>query len=65
MKIDFIMFKISRENRAFSLLGNLAAIRQLFDYLVTRGILVSIPAGSARGPKHVVARGKTRGSFRR
>jgi integrase/recombinase XerD len=55
----FIMFKTSRKNRAFSLLGNLATIRQLFDYLVTRGILVSIPAGSVRGPKHVVTRGKT------
>jgi integrase/recombinase XerD len=26
---------------------------------VTRGILVSIPAGSVRGPRHVVRRGKT------
>jgi integrase/recombinase XerD len=28
---------------------HLAAIRQLFDYLVTGGILVSNPAGSVRG----------------
>jgi site-specific recombinase XerC len=54
-----LALKTSRDNKAFSLLGNLAAIRQLFDYLVTRGILVSIPAGSVRGPKHVVTRGKT------
>jgi hypothetical protein len=27
---------------------NLAAIRQLFDYLVTGGVLVSTPAGSVR-----------------
>src|SRR5229473_88870 len=38
---------------------NLAAIRQLFDYLVTGGILPSNPAGSVRGPKYVVRRGKT------
>jgi site-specific recombinase XerD len=37
---------------------HLAAIRQLFDYLVTGGVLVSIPAGSGRGPKFVVTRGK-------
>lgn len=38
---------------------HLAAIRQLFDYLVTGGILPSNPAGSVRGPKYVVKRGKT------
>src|ERR1700756_5092900 len=38
---------------------HLAAIHQLFDYLVTGGILVSTPAGSVRGPKFVGTRGKT------
>ncbi|MBV8774959.1 MAG: site-specific integrase, partial [Deltaproteobacteria bacterium] len=38
---------------------HLAAIRQLFDYLVTGGVLVSTPAGSVRGPKFSVTRGKT------
>jgi site-specific recombinase XerD len=38
---------------------HLAAIRQLFDYLVTGGVLLSTPAGSVRGPKYVVTRGKT------
>src|ERR1700746_2010635 len=38
---------------------HLAAIRQLFDYLVTGGILLSNPAGSVRGPKYVGTRGKT------
>jgi integrase/recombinase XerD len=37
----------------------LAAIRQLLDYLVTGGILPSNPAGSVRGPTYVVTRGKT------
>src|SRR5216683_8107421 len=38
---------------------HLAAARQLFDYLVTGGILPSNPAGAVRGPKYVVKRGKT------
>jgi integrase/recombinase XerD len=37
----------------------LAAIRQMFDYLVTGGILSTNPAASVRGPKYVVRRGKT------
>jgi integrase/recombinase XerD len=38
---------------------HLAAIRQLFDYLTTGGILENNPAASVRGPKYVVGRGKT------
>ena len=38
---------------------HLAAIRQLFDYLVTGGIVPSNPASSVRGPTYVVTRGKT------
>jgi integrase/recombinase XerD len=38
---------------------HLAAIRQLFDYLVIGGILLSTRAGSVRGPKYVVTPGKT------
>jgi hypothetical protein len=38
---------------------HLAAIRQLFDYLVTGGILSPNPAGSVRRPKYVTTRGKT------
>jgi integrase/recombinase XerD len=37
----------------------LAAIRMLFDYLVTGGVLPINPAASVRGPKHVVKRGKS------
>jgi site-specific recombinase XerD len=36
----------------------LAAIRKLFDYLTTSGILEFNPASSVRGPKYVVRRGK-------
>ncbi len=38
---------------------HLAAIRQLFDWLVTGQVLSQNPAASVRGPKHVVKRGKT------
>src|ERR1700719_502465 len=38
---------------------HLAAIRMLFDFLVTGQIVSMNPAASVRGPKHVVRRGKT------
>jgi site-specific recombinase XerD len=38
---------------------HLAAIRMLFDFLVTGQIVPTNPAASVRGPKHVVNRGKT------
>lgn len=38
---------------------HLAAIRMLFDYLVTGQVVPMNPAASVRGPKHVVKTGKT------
>jgi integrase/recombinase XerD len=38
---------------------HLAAIRMLFDYLVTGGILPMNPASSVRGPKYSIKRGRT------
>ena len=38
---------------------HLAAIKMLFDWLTTGGIIPFSPAASVRGPKHVVKRGKT------
>ena len=38
---------------------HLAAIRHLFDWLVTGQILPTNPAHAVRGPKHIVRRGKT------
>lgn len=38
---------------------HLAAIRMLFDWLVTGQVLPTNPAAAVRGPKHVVKRGKT------
>jgi hypothetical protein len=38
---------------------HLAAIRMLFDWLVTGQIVAINPAHAVRGPKHVIKRGKT------
>lgn len=38
---------------------HLAALRMLFDWLVTGQIIPTNPAASVRGPKHVVRKGKT------
>ncbi len=38
---------------------HLAAVRMLFDWLVTGQIVPFNPASSVRGPKHVVKKGKT------
>ena len=38
---------------------HLAAIRHLFDWLVTGQVIATNPAHAVRGPKHVVNRGKT------
>ena len=38
---------------------HLAALRMLFDWLVTGHVLEVNPAHAARGPKHVVRKGKT------
>lgn len=38
---------------------HLAAIKMLFDWLVTGQIVPTNPAASVRGPKHVVKKGKT------
>ncbi len=37
----------------------LAAVRMLFDWLITRQIVPMNPAAAVRGPKHVVKTGKT------
>lgn len=38
---------------------HLAAIRMLFDYLVTGGVIQMNPASSVRGPRYSIKRGKT------
>jgi site-specific recombinase XerD len=50
---------LSRDLSAPSVKQHLAAVRMLFDYLVTGAIIPMNPASSVRGPKHVVKKGKT------
>ena len=50
---------LGRELAAPSVKQHLAAIRMLFDWLVTGQIVEHNPASSVRGPKHVVRKGKT------
>jgi site-specific recombinase XerC len=49
----------TRELAAPSVKQRLAAIRHLFDWLVTGQVVPVNPAGSVRGPRHVVTTGQT------
>jgi site-specific recombinase XerC len=46
-------------SRQPSVKQRLAAIRHLFDWLVTGQVVQVNPAGSVRGPRHVVTSGQT------
>src|SRR5580700_8216152 len=50
----------TRELAAPSVKQRLAAIRHLFDWLVTGQVVPVNPAASVRGPRHVVRCGQTR-----
>jgi site-specific recombinase XerD len=50
---------MTRDFEKPSVKQHLAAIRMLFDWLVTGQVVAANPAHSVRGPKHVVKRGKT------
>jgi site-specific recombinase XerC len=49
----------TREHAAPTVKLRLAALRRLFDWLVTGQVIPTNPAGSVRGPSHVVKAGKT------
>jgi len=49
----------TRQVAAPSVKQQLAAIRHLFDWLVTGQVIAVNPAASVRGPSHVVRQGKT------
>lgn len=51
--------ELGRTNSAPTVKQRLAAIRSMFDWLATGGVLPFNPATAVRGPKHVVKRGKT------
>src|SRR5271166_1646666 len=50
---------VTRTHSAPTAKQKLAAIRMLFDWLVTGQIVPTNPAASVRGPKHIVKVGKT------
>jgi site-specific recombinase XerD len=51
--------QLQGERSAPTVKQHLAAIRMLFDWLVTGQVIPMNPASSVRGPKYVVKRGKT------
>ena len=51
--------RLGRQLSKTSVKQHLAAIRHLFDYLVTGQVIPFNPAASVRGPKHKAKRGKT------
>jgi len=51
--------QIGKEKSAPTVKQNLAALRSLFDWLVTGQILATNPATTVRGPKHSQLKGKT------
>ena len=51
--------QLTRQRSAPTVKLSLAALRMLFDYLVTGQVVPVNPAASVRGPKHVVRKGKT------
>ncbi len=51
--------QLGRERSAPTVKQRLAAIRHLFDWLVTGQVMAVNPATSVRGPSHSVKRGKT------
>lgn len=51
--------QLGRDFEKPSVKQHLAAVRMLFDWLVSGGVLAVNPAAPVRGPKHVVKRGRT------
>jgi site-specific recombinase XerD len=51
--------QLERELSPPTVKQHLAALRMLFDWLVTGHVMETNPAHSVRGPKHVVKKGKT------
>ena len=51
--------KLTQQKAAQTLKQHLAAIKSLFDFLVTGGVLTANPASAVRGPRHSQTKGKT------
>ena len=59
MHVATYIEQLGKAHPAATVKRHLAAIRHLFDYLATGGIIPFNPAAAVRGPKHSVRRGKT------
>src|SRR5215213_6454552 len=59
MLIAAYIEQLTQERAPQTVKQHLAAIRMLFDWLVTGQVVPFNPASSVRGPRHVVKRGKT------
>jgi integrase/recombinase XerC len=59
MHVAAYIEQLGKERSAPTVKQRLAAIRHLFDWLVTGQVMPVNPAGSVRGPAHSVKRGKT------
>ena len=59
MHVAAYIEQLGKAHPAPTVKRHLAAIRHLFDYLATGGVLPFNPAAAVRGPKHSVKRGKT------
>ena len=59
MHVAAYIERLGQAHPAPTVKRHLAAIRHLFDYLATGGVLPFNPAAAVRGPKHSVKRGKT------
>jgi site-specific recombinase XerD len=51
--------RLTKTYRAPTVKQHLAALRMLFDWLITGQVIEQNPAAAVRGPKHVVKKGKT------
>jgi site-specific recombinase XerD len=59
MVVAMYVEQLTASHAAPTVKQHLAAIRMLFDWLVVGQVVPVNPAASVRGPKHVVAKGKT------
>ena len=59
MAVAAYVEQLQQHRTAPTVKQHLAAIKMLFDWLVTGQVVSTNPASSVRGPKHVVRKGKT------
>jgi len=55
----YVLYGLQRTHSPPGVKQQLAAVRMLFDWLITGQVMPANPASAVRGPKHVVKTGKT------